>query len=306
MARKQEFDPLGGFVGGGSARKSRKDKKSYDVLGSGKYGDSGSIFDEGTYEPAEVTGYSDALLATGTSQPQEKPQKRGFFSGLFKKKESRPASQLPAEAPVRDPGFDSRGVSSIEIKNDIMDTGIIQRYGEPKDDGGLFDDEPEVQQAPASFAPAPSHADFEPRAEPQRDDAPLFDDEPVPQTEFIEEAAASPQSADDDLFSEVAAPAPTPAAAQAAPASAAPVSLNPRVCHLCGRTSQDEWPEFGFSEDEFVPLCKTCTRAVTTLLKHTDPAEEEEIISEWSLICPGLDEARAKELVAKGRRLHRQ
>ncbi|HJJ48741.1 MAG TPA: hypothetical protein O0X39_07145 [Methanocorpusculum sp.] len=286
MARKQEFDPLGGFVGGGSARKGRKDKKSYDVLGSGKYGDSGAIFDEGNYEPEEVTGYSDALLATGGSEDERKPQKHGLFSGLFKKKDKKPVQPAaPAEEPVQDPGFDSSRYG-IEIKDGVMETGIIKRYQEPEDEAPLFDDEP---------VKAPQKEEVVP------DNAPLFEDVPEneadlfsePETKPAENPAVEPQ---EDLFADEPEPEAKPAA---------PVTLNPHVCHLCGRTSAEEWPEFGFSEEEFVPLCKTCTRAVATLLKHTDPSDEAEIISEWGQICPGLNEKRAKELVAKGRNLHR-
>lgn len=280
MSRKQEFDPLGGFVGGGVDRRSRKSKKTFDVLGSGKYGDSGSIFDEGSYEPADVTGYSDALLATGSSDSASKPAKHGLFGGLFKKKQKQSSVQESASQAVQDPGFDSRGYE-LDIKDGVMDTGLISRYKE-EENVPVFDSEPAEEMKPEAAVPC---ADTE-----------LFSED-VPQN--IEEKCDVSEQNDTVSAENTAADLFTEHVVEEKPAVSVP--LNPHVCHLCGRVSQDELPEFGFNPDEFVPLCKICTRAVNTLMKHTDPAEEVEIYEEWSTICPGLNEKRAKELIKIGR-----
>ena len=271
MSRKQDFDPLGGFVGGGSDRHLRKSKKSFDMLGSGKYGDTNSIYDEGDYDPTPVTGTSDALLSTGYEESKEKPQKHGFFSGLFRKKE-KPQQVQPKK--VQDPGFDSRNYG-LEIKDGVMDTGLIDRYKE-EENAPLFDDEPEPVKEEVPVVPA--YEEIPPESYDNED---LFgEDEPAVEAPFIEKPVEPVPVIEDK------------------PA----VHLNPHVCHLCGSVSRTDLPEFGFGSAGKVPLCRNCTRAATILMKHTDPSEEAEIFSEWSTVCPGLDTVRAKELVNAGRK----
>ncbi len=55
-----------------------------------------------------------------------------------------------------------------------------------------------------------------------------------------------------------------------------------------------------------VPLCKICMRAVNTLMKYRDPADEQEIKSEWRVLAPGLDEKRADDVIREGRRNFRK
>jgi hypothetical protein len=78
------------------------------------------------------------------------------------------------------------------------------------------------------------------------------------------------------------------------------------ICYLCGEKSPVPFPQFRFGGDvrpeDSAPLCRTCLRAVKTLMKYRDPADEKEIKSEWQYLAPGLDEERADALINEGRR----
>lgn len=74
MARKKEFDPLGGSI---SSEKPKKIRKNNPILGSKEHTGSSSVYDEADHGP--LSGYGiDALTADGRA---DKPKKEGFCQG---------------------------------------------------------------------------------------------------------------------------------------------------------------------------------------------------------------------------------
>ncbi|MDO5844273.1 MAG: hypothetical protein Q4Q53_03895 [Methanocorpusculum sp.] len=284
MARKKDnFDPLGGFVGG-PAKPNKKSKRVNDLLGSGKDTGSGSIYDEGDYTPTH-SGRTDALTATGEAVP-EKKKKKGFFFG----RKEKPA--YAAEQP-KDSGFDSSEYK-LDIKSGVMDTGIAERYAED-----------EYTQVSDNY--------YERREE----------------NTFEEELPSEPEEEEEDDFFEPEHKSPEPIQHHISniPKSvrheikvkeediqnplvnkSEPIQTHPYICYLCGEVSTDALPQFGFGDgsnpDDFVPLCKTCLHAVTTLMKFREPSDESEIKAEWRSICPGLDDSRAGKIITEGRKHH--
>lgn len=301
MARKkQEFDPLAGPIGGSGLRKKKSKGKSFDVLGGGFGGDhpvEKDAFD--SYADVSFGGSSDALMETGGgSSPRSKPGKKGLFASIFggggKKKQQKPQREsMPLEAEeerpesyvpkhVRDP--------ELEIQDGVMETGIADRMVDP-----AYDEYGEPEYREQYEEPVPHHQSA---GEPE--DA-LFEEEEVasPPVRKPAERKTMPVSVP------VRTVAPPPSSAghresqAASPAAAGP---DMHVCHLCGAVSPTELPQFGSGSGEYVPLCRTCYRAVTTLIKFRDPEDEREIKTEWYTLCPNLDSDRADGVIAAARK----
>lgn len=302
MARKKDnFDPLGGFMSD-PVKPNKKSKRTADVLGPSDYGGSNNIYD--------TQGYSDALTDTGKPLP-EKKKKRGFFFGRKEK------PVIREEEPVSDPGFDSSEYK-IDIKGGVVDTGIGERYIDETDvyisdkfydreesrahdfenDDGLFEsDTPapktEIEDPRQPEAMPETKYETEYEAKPQAEVEFVFEEEPV-----IDKPS---MHSDDIIISNEDIQNPLVQKHE-------PVSLNPNVCYICGDRSFDALPQFGFGDgsnaDDFVPLCKTCLHAVTTLMKYRDPNDEAEIIEEWRILCPNISRLRMEKIVREGRKNH--
>ena len=137
MARKkEEFDPLGGPIGGSGLRKKKSKGKSFDVLGGG-FGGEHAVEKESfdTYSDASFGDTSDALMETGGSSSKSKPKKKGFFASLFggggkKKKQpvkkNRPlASELESEEQTQSYVPKHVRDSGLTIHDGVMETGIV-------------------------------------------------------------------------------------------------------------------------------------------------------------------------------------
>lgn len=285
MARKKDnFDPLGGFMGG-SAKPNKKSKRVNDLLGSSKDIGSSSIYDEGDYTPS-YSGRTDALTATGEAVP-EKKKKKGFFFGHKQK----PAK---VQEPPMDSGFDSSEYK-IDIKGGVMDSGIGERYVEEKqvdnfDDYNRHDDMFDEPVSKPVHEPVVEDDFFEEVHEEVKVQPPVHRSIPKPQIHHDVKVK------EDDIQN--------PLVHKAEPVH----HHHPNVCYLCGEASSDALPQFGFGDgsnpDDFVPLCKTCLHAVTTLMKFRDPSDESEIKAEWRSLCPGLDEVSANNIINEGRKHH--
>lgn len=297
MARKkQEFDPLAGPIGGGGSRKKKSKGKSFDVLGGGFGGEhpvEKESFD--SYADASFSdSSSDALMETGGgSSPRSRPKKKGLFASIFgggsrKKRtpeqprenmpleaetEERPASYVPKH--VRDP--------DLEIQDGVMETGIVDRMVDPAYDHGM----PEYEEHRDEPVPQPRH-----HYAPEQDDD-LFEGEDEVVTPPVRRPAERRP-----------VPSHVPVKTVAPPPSSAPAPASPdlHVCCLCGASSPAELPRFDMGSGESVPLCRTCHRAVTTLIQFRDPADEREIKAEWYTLCPNLDSDRADAVIAGARR----
>ncbi|MDR0980493.1 MAG: hypothetical protein LBL85_01695 [Methanocalculaceae archaeon] len=300
MARKkQEFDPLAGPIGGSGLRKKKSKGKSFDVLGGG-FGGEHPVEKESFDSYADVSfgGSSDALMETGGSSSKSKPKKKGLFASIFgsgkKNKQQKPRKEnMPLEAEeerptsyvpkhVRDP--------ELEIQDGVMETGIADRMVDSAYDGY---DEPEYGEQYEEPVSHHQHA-----GGPEED---LFEEEeivPSPVRKPVEKKMM-PVSAP----VRTVAPPPSPAVHRKSPQAASPTAAEPdmHVCHLCGAVSSTEFPQFGSGSGEYVPLCRTCYRAVTTLIKFRDPEDEQEIKSEWYTLCPNLDSDRADGVIAEAR-----
>ncbi|MDE2518324.1 MAG: hypothetical protein O0X93_05055 [Methanocorpusculum sp.] len=300
MARKkQEFDPLAGPIGGSGLRKKKSKGKSFDVLGGG-FGSEHPVEKESfdSYEDISFGNSSDALMETGgSSSSKSQSKKKGLFASIFgggkKKKqqqpkkenmplegeEERPESYVPKH--VRDPG--------LEIQDGVMETGIADRMVDPASEY----DEPEYGEQYEE--PVPHHPSA---GEPEED---LFEEEEIvtPRMRSSVERKTTPAS----VPVRTVAPPPSPASERAShtPASAT-AGPDMHVCHLCSAVSQTELPQFGSGSGKYVPLCRTCYRAVTTLIKFRDPEDEREIKSEWYTLCPNLDSDRADAVIAEARK----
>ncbi len=252
MARKKEFDPLGGSIGSEKPKKAKKDNM---VLGSKEHAGSSSIYDDVYYMPVSE-GSTDALTASGAS---DKPKKKGLFAGVFGHKKSPNGAKPKSKAETK-----SKSASEPDFRI-TQDPVITQTENDPYPvmnirEEDIFEDEPRTINEPAVL-----------RAEPA--------EEPVPPKMHT--------------FVEVEPKKPT-------------VRFHPKVCYLCGADSLAPHQLFGFGgesdPESAVPLCKTCMRAVNTLMKYRDPADEQEIKSEWRVLAPGLDEKRVDDLIREGRR----
>lgn len=164
MARKKEFDPLGGSI---SSEKPKKIRKNNPILGSKEHTGSSSVYDEADHGP--LSGYGiDALTADGLS---DKPKKRGFLSGIFGQGKS---SGRPPEFPTKD---HARTPEGEKHSHRITDT-----Y---EDD--IFENEPREMSEPAVSDPEPSEETYPTSQTFARDQSEIgrSDDEPAPF--FLEE-----------------------------------------------------------------------------------------------------------------------
>lgn len=299
MARKkQEFDPLAGPIGGSGLRKKKSKGKSFDVLGGG-FGGEHSVEKESfdRYAEASIGGSSDALMETGGgSATKSKPKRKGLFSSIFggskKKNQQKPQMEnMPLEAEgeqpksyvpkhVRDPG--------LEIQDGVMETGIAdqmadseydeyeyeERYDEPAPQNHYTGEEEEDLFEEGDVVPSPIKKSGERKTMPT----------PVTPVRTV-------------------APPPSPATRRTSqggiPAAAGP---DMHVCYLCGDVFPANLPQFVSDSGESVPLCRTCYRAVTTLIKFRNLEDEREIKSEWYTLCPNLDSERADTVIAEARR----
>jgi ribosomal protein S14 len=130
--------------------------------------------------------------------------------------------------------------------------------------------------APQKIPPVPEPAEM---VEPVPEEEDLFEEEEAPVLEIREEPQETEPSPADGV-------------------------RDPNTCALCGFRSETGLPHFTMQPGSTVPLCRTCFRAVDTLMNHRDPAEEEEICGEWSTLCPGLDPDLATRVVLEGRNYH--
>lgn len=273
MARKnQEFDPLGGPIGGsgdGPGKKKKSKGRSFDVLGGGFEGQH-TVEKESfsSYSDRSSSDTSDALMETGadSSPNPEQKKKKGLLASIFggKKKKPQPQKELPLESEeAPPPSYVPKHVRDpdLEIQDGIMETGIIEREE--------YEERPH-RHKPRAAAPAEEEDLFE------EGDTP-----PVPRPKRTTPAPAAVERV---------APPPTP--------GKSPARETAHLCCLCGSASETELPQF----EPGVPLCRTCYRAVSTLMKFRDPKDEQEIKSEWFALCPSLDSDRADEVIAHGRR----
>ena len=132
--------------------------------------------------------------------------------------------------------------------------------------------------------------------------------EPVPESWSEPEPVQNPE---EDLFEEEIPAIQTPVSDTPEPVAVQknPEQLPANVCWLCGETAESAHPYFtlhpGSQESEnAVPLCKTCYRAVTTLMKYRDPSDEQEIKTEWKTLCTTLNEPRVTRVITEGRKYH--
>lgn len=280
MARKKDnFDPLGGFVGG-PAKSNKKSKRVNDLLGSGKNIGSNSIYDEGDYTPA-YSGKTDALTATGEAVP-EKKKKKGFFFGHKQK-------PVKSVEPPKDSGFDSSEYK-LDIKSGVMDTGISERYAEE----GTDVNSEEIYEEKTVEKPVSKPAeedDFFEKVKEVPEVKEVHHHEKVKHIPIHNDIEVKTEDIQNPLVQKTE-----------------PKRHHPNVCCLCGDASPDALPQFGFGDgsnpDDFAPLCKTCLHAVTTLMKYRDPSDEAEIKAEWRSLCPGLDETGADRIISEGRKHH--
>ena len=265
MARKKEFDPLGGSIGSEKPKKAKKDNM---VLGPKGHTGSSSIYDEVDYSPVS-DGCTDALTASGTS---DRPKKKGLFSGIFGQKKS-PRTSVPTRKSGYEADFPT--IDDSRITNTETYSHAVTNIRE--DD--IFEEEPQMMNGPE-----------------------------IPYDEPFEETYLTSQTVAGDKTT-IRKPADEPAhffVEEIPKPKKQTIRYHPNVCYLCGADSAVPHQQFRFGpesdSESTVPLCKTCMRAVTTLMKYRDPADEREIKSEWRFLSPGLDEKRADEIITAGRR----
>lgn len=270
MARKKEFDPLGGSI---SSEKPKKAKKDNTVLGSKEHAGSSSIYDEVYYMPGSE-GSTDALTASGES---DKPKKKGLFSGIFGPK---PSSKAVRKA--KKSGYDAEIPRKEDFRTADTDIHSHKTADLPEED--IFEEEPLKTNEQAALNLQPHNDTSLPHSQiSPRDRKPTIKPIEEPPAFFAEEKTQPQKRA---------------------------VRSHPNVCYLCGADSPTPHRQFGFGgesdPESTVPLCKICMRAVNTLMKYRDPADEQEIKSEWRVLAPGLDEKRADDVIREGRRNFRQ
>ena len=238
MARKKEFDPLGGSIG---CEKPIKAKKNNSILGSVGHTGSSSVYDKMDHSPAS-DGWIDALTV---SEQSDKPKKKGLFSGIFGQKKS-PKESRPtkSEYDMNDEFIDE--TQTLDTKKHNHDLENI-----PHDD--IFE-KPEQPSVVTN----------------------------VKDQHLIRIPAEEPQPKKQAM------------------------RYHPNICFLCGADCATPHQQFKVGEtsdmENTVPLCKTCMRAVTTLMKFRDPLDEREIKSEWRSLAPGLDEIRADDMISEARK----
>ena len=268
LARKKEFDPLGGSI---SSEKPKKTRKENSILGSKEYTGSSSVYDEADHALLSDNG-TDALTADGSS---DKPKKRGFLSGIFGPGKSSRASDLSkrsgqsADFPTKDYAHIHEGEKYYQEITDIHEDDIFEK--EPLEINGEKVTGPKPIQDPKL---SKSYLAIEDPSERRRSE-----EEEEKSAHFsLEEKPISKKQT---------------------------VKYHPNVCYLCGADTSTPHQQFRFGKEadpeNTVPLCKTCMHAVTMLMKYKDPADEREIKSEWRFLAPGLNENRADEIVREGR-----
>ncbi|HJJ29800.1 MAG TPA: hypothetical protein VJ857_00800 [Methanocorpusculum sp.] len=238
MARKNEFDPLGGSI---SCEKPIKAKKNNSILGSIGHTGSSSVYDEMDHSPAS-DGWTDALTVSGESN---KPKKKGLFSRIFGQKKSPKESSSAKSGCEMDDEFkdDPRTPDTKKYSHDVGNIPLDDIFKEPDQPSIVANvKEPHPTRRPA--------------------------EEPQPKKQAMR--------------------------------------YHPNICYLCGADSATPHQQFKVGEasdkENAIPLCKTCMRAVTTLMKYRDPLDEREIKSEWRSLAPGLDEKRADDMISEARR----
>ncbi|MDV0442818.1 hypothetical protein [Methanorbis rubei] len=298
MARKkEEFDPLGGSIGGSGSRKKKSKGKSFDVLGGG-FGGEHAVEKESfdTYSDASFGDSTDFLMETGSSSSKSKPKKKGFFSSLFGGSKKQPAKKTVSpeteEIPqsyvpkhVRDP--------ELSIRDGVMETGIVDRMVDPEFGSDAYECEDAEQYIEYD---EPRRSPAAPEREEEED---LFEEEDVPR-QSVRKPVSRPVSVSVAEPVPVKTVAPPPPPTSTAPAARRQQISSLHTCYLCGASSPTDLPTFG--SEHPVPLCRTCYRAVTTLVKFRDPADEREIKTEWFTLCPHLDSDRADNVIEDGRR----
>lgn len=246
MARKKEFDPLGGSLG---SEKPKKVKKDNTILGSKEHTGSSSIYDEVNYLSGSGSN-TDALTSIGQS---EKPKKGGFLSSVFGHKKSDKKIKPTIKSEYED-NF------SLTYDTDVKPAEIHSYPVRELIEDDIFEEETRGINEPATILAEPSEEKGLPKTHS------IIDDQPK-----------------------------KPA-----------VKSHPNICYLCGADSSIPHQQFRFGgesdPESAIPLCRTCMRAVKTLMKYRDPADEQEIKSEWQILAPGLDESRANEIISEGRR----
>jgi len=254
LARKTEFDPLGGSIG---SEKPKKAKKNNAGHGSKEYTGSSSIYDE-VYSMPGSEGSTDALTASGESN---KPKKRGLFTGVFGHKKSPKGAKPKSKT---EPKSTSEYERDFPVRQDLepahTEKDPYPAMEIPEED--IFEDEMQELNEPAVLK------------------AETFEETILPKPDaFVEEQPKKPT-----------------------------VRYHPNVCYLCGADSSTPHQQFLFrgesDPENAIPLCKTCMRAVKTLMKYRDSADEREIKSEWVVLAPGLDESRADDIISEGRRYY--
>lgn len=263
MARKKEFDPLGGSIGSERPKKAKRDNM---ILGSKEHAGSSSIYDEMDYTPVSG-GYTDALTASGAS---DKPKKKGLFSGIFGQKKSPRASDPAKNSGYENdfPIIDDSRIPDTEkyshVMPDIREDDIFEEEHREMTEPAVHNAEPFEETYPKSQTFARDQPEIR---RPEEEPAHFFsEDKPKRQTIRYHPNVCYLCGAD---------------------------SAVPHQQFRFGRESDSE---------NTVPLCKTCMRAAATLMKYRDPADEREIKSEWRVLAPSLDEKRADDIIREGRR----
>ena len=270
LARKKNFDPLGGSL---NYDKPMKAKRNNDILGSKGYSGSSSIYDEESYMPVSG-GNTDALMPSGES---EKPKKKGLFAGIFGQKK-KPVKSVPKDE------ADHKSDDEILACEETLTADTGDQYEEPLEnrEDDLFEEEPLTVEEKITTEPVIEHI------------CPPAEKIPAPITEI---PSAEKKERTKPVHSQ-------PEQTQASQKKT--LRYHPNVCYLCGETSPSPLQQFAFGgksdPEDSVPLCKTCLRAVKTLMKYRDPADEKEIKSEWRYLAPGLDETRAENIISEGRK----
>lgn len=290
MGKKNNFDPLGGSISGGGISKSKKSKKSKkpDLLDGGSGRAEMDLYRDDYYNTGSSYSGVDALTPSG--ERREKPKKKGFLSGLFgggkkssKKSEPETYPEVPKAVPKREP--------ELKITGEGLGEDVVAREED------LFEEEEipltSIQQMQEREVP-----DEPPVPVQALEPEPFYEPEPIPElTPPPSIASHQPKPFDEPRV--VAPPQPVHKPSE---------SNDPTVCKLCGEKSEMDHQYFtihpGVLElGNSIPLCKTCHRAVSTLMKHRGP-EEDEICDEWSQLCPNLDEELATDVVLEARKYH--
>ncbi len=206
MARKKEFDPLGGSIG---SEKPKKAKKDNTVLGSKEQACSSSIYYEVYYMPGSE-GSTDALTASGES---DKPKKKGLFSGIFGPKPSSKAAKKAKKS-----GYDADIPRKEDLRTPDTDINSHKTADIPEED--IFEEEPLETNQPVALNLQPHEDTYLPNSQiSPRDRKPTTKPAEEP-TAFFTEEKAQPQKRT--------------------------VRSHPNVCYLCGADSPTPHRQFEF------------------------------------------------------------